>query len=59
MATGVGQGLLAAAALVLARRGLVSTEITARNLGGATVVLGVLGLGLAVVTVVACLVAAT
>jgi hypothetical protein len=59
MATGVAQGLLAVAALVLARRGLESDAVTARNLGGATVVLGVLGIGFAVVTVVASLIAAT
>lgn len=59
MATGVVQGLLAAAALLLARRGLASTAVTARNLGGATMVLGVLGLGFAVVTVAASLIAAT
>ena len=58
MATGVTQGLLAIAALVLAKRGLVSTAATARNLGGATVVLGVLGLVVAFLTVVAGLIAA-
>src|SRR3954447_9676766 len=44
MATGFVQGLLAIAALALARRGLASSALTARNLGGATVVLGVLAL---------------
>ena len=59
MAAGVVQGLLAIAALGLARRGLASSAGTARNLGGATVVLGVLGLVVAFVTVVAGLIAAT
>ncbi|GAA2151124.1 hypothetical protein GCM10009844_32900 [Nocardioides koreensis] len=59
MATGVTQGLLAVTALVLGRRGLASTAVTARNLGGATAVLGVLGLVVAFLTVVAGLIAAT
>jgi hypothetical protein len=59
MATGVTQGLLAIAALVLATRSLASSAVTARNLGGATVVLGVLGLVVAFLTVVAGLIAAT
>jgi len=58
MATGVAQGLLAIAALVLARHGLASSAVAARNLGGAAVVLGVLGLAVAFVTVVAGLLAA-
>lgn len=58
MATGVAQGLLATAALVLARRSLASSAVTARNLGGATVVLGVLGLVVAFLTVVAGLITA-
>lgn len=56
--TGVVQVLLASAALVLARRGLASNDVTARNLGGAAVVLGVLGLAVAFLTVVAGLIAA-
>jgi hypothetical protein len=59
MATGVAQGLLAITALLLARRGLASSAITARNLGGAAVILGVLGLVVAFLTVVAGLIAAT
>ena len=59
MATGVAQGLLAIAALVLARRSLAASAITARNLGGAAVILGVLGLVVACLTVVAGLIAAT
>jgi hypothetical protein len=59
MATGVVQGLLAGGALVLARRGLDSPSSTARNLGGATVVLGVLAIVFAVLTVAAGLIAAT
>jgi hypothetical protein len=59
MATGVVQGMLAIAALVLAGRGLASSAVTARNLGGATVVLGVLALVVAFLTVVAGLIAAT
>jgi hypothetical protein len=58
MATGVAQGLLAIAALVLARRGLESSAVTARNLGGAAAVLGVLGLVVAFLTVVVGLIAA-
>jgi hypothetical protein len=59
MATGVAQGLLATAALVLARRGLASSAVTARNLGGVTVVVGVLGVAVAFLTIVAGLIAAT
>lgn len=58
MSNGVAQGLLAIGALVLAGRGLASNEITAHNLAGATVVLGVLGLVVASLTVVAGFVAA-
>jgi hypothetical protein len=58
MVAGVAQGLLAIAALVLARHGLASSAVAARNLGGAAVVLGVLGLAVAFVTVVAGLIAA-
>ena len=58
MATGVAQGLLAVAALVLARHGLASSAVTARNLGGDAVVLGALGLAVAFLTVVAGLIAA-
>ena len=58
VSTGVTQGLLAIGALVLAGRGLASDVATARNLGGATVVLGVLGLVVAFLTVVAGQVAA-
>ena len=39
IATGVAQGVLAVVALVLAKRGLDSSEITARNLGSAANVL--------------------
>jgi hypothetical protein len=53
IATGVVQGLVALGALVLARRGLAAREGAARNLGGATVVLGGLGLVVAFLTVVA------
>ena len=52
IATGVAQGLLAIVALVLARRAVDSSVVTARNLGGAAVIVGVLGLAAAVVTVV-------
>ena len=47
MVTGVAQGLLAIAALVLARRGVASSAVTARNLGAPPVVLGALGLAVA------------
>src|SRR3954447_9030074 len=40
MAIGVAQGALAILALVLARSGLASSAVTARNLGGAGVVVG-------------------
>jgi hypothetical protein len=59
IATGIAQGVLAIAALVLARRGLQSPAVTARNLGGAAVVIGLLGLAVAILTVVAGLIAAT
>ena len=59
MATGFIQGLLAIGAISLARRGLASSAPTARNLGGATVVLGVLGVVVALLTVAAGLIAAT
>ena len=58
VATGVAQGVLAIVALVLARRGLNSSDTAARNLGGAANVLAVLGLIVAVLTVVAGLIAA-
>lgn len=58
MATGVVQGVLAIVALVLAKRGLDSSVDTARNLGGAGTVLGLLALLVAVLTFVAGLVAA-
>jgi hypothetical protein len=59
MVSGVAQGLLAIAALVLGRRGVASSAVTARNLGGAAVVLGALGLAVAVLIVASGLVSAT
>jgi hypothetical protein len=58
MATGVAQGVLAIAAVILARRGLQAPAVTARNIGGAAVILGLLGLAVAFLTVVAALIAA-
>ena len=51
IAAGVVQGLLAIGALVLAKRALASPEATARNLGGATAVLGVLAVGFALLSI--------
>ncbi|MEP9362286.1 hypothetical protein ABLE68_04910 [Nocardioides sp. CN2-186] len=58
IATGVAQGVFAIAALVMAKRGLDSTETTARNLGSAGTILALLGMVVAVLTVVAGLIAA-
>ncbi|MBI2243086.1 MAG: hypothetical protein HYU55_03760 [Nocardioides sp.] len=58
MATGFTQLLLAALALILVRRVLGSPVATARSLGGATVILGVLGLVIGVLTIAAGLLSA-
>ncbi|WP_296601541.1 hypothetical protein [Nocardioides sp.] len=51
--TGVAQGVLAAGALFLAGRARLGEEPIARHLGGATVVVGGVGLLVAVLTVLA------
>ncbi|WP_166138726.1 hypothetical protein [Nocardioides ochotonae] len=58
IAVGVVQGLLAIAALILAKRGLASPDATARNVGGATAILGVLGVGFAFLSIASGLFAA-
>ncbi len=50
MLTGVAQGIAAAGALFLARRALAGRVPVARDLGGAAVVVGGLGLVVAVLT---------
>lgn len=51
--TGVAQALLAVGALVLATRALRGSEPAARHLGGAAAVVGVLGVVVATLTVLA------
>jgi hypothetical protein len=51
--SGIAQAVLAAGALLLARRALAAPLGTARHLGGATIVVGLLGLGVAGLTILA------
>ena len=51
--SGVAQAVIAAGALVLARRALDSAVPAARNLGGAAAIVGGLGLVIAILTILA------